>query len=262
MIDKKLLGELSGNLISNPDNFMDSFRKNLFMYIDRKEITLAQLAEDADMPASTLRSFLYGTANDCHVSTVVKLARALNISCDELLGSGTISNQTCKSLQVLRTLPESFTHFIRWEIHFHKEKLSSGKVSNHAIEVMESTCGESGNMKMTNEMDIVDISHLSDEIRPRVFMGIRISCESYEPIYYKGDILLLANDRKPRNSEHIVVNMNDNMWILKQKEEIINNEKRTTYYSIRDGRKRPVENENGFVLGYVVSVLRNNDLPT
>lgn len=259
MVDGKILRSMSKDLVANPNNYMESFRKNLFMYIDRKDITLADLAEEADIPLSTLRSFLYGTASDCHVSTVVKLARALHVSCDELLGAGTISPQTCESLQLVRLLPESFTHFVRWSIHYHYKMLTEKNVSKRAIEVMNAECCDNGNLRMTNRFSVLDISDISDEIRPKIFMGIRIPCDHYEPIYFQGDILLIANDRNARTNENVVINVNENMWVLKRKEEIVNGKKEVNYYSARDGRKRATEEEVSLVLGYVVKVVNDTD---
>jgi len=259
MVDKKTLRRLSKELVANPDDYMDSFRKNLFMYIDRKDITLAELAEAADISTSTLRSFLYGDSSDCHVSMVVKLAKALNVSCDELMGSGTISPQTCESLQLMRQLPESFTHFVRWAIHYHNNMLMSGRVTSQAIEIMNAECADNGNLKSTNNFDVMDIGNLDDDIRPKIFMGIRIPNENYEPIYYPGDILLIANDRNARNGEKVVVTTNDNLWFLKKKEEAEGDSKQINYYSIRDGRKILSQDNVQFVLGYVVKVVRSTD---
>lgn len=255
MLDKKSLRKLSKNLVSNPDDYMTSFRKNLYMYIEHKDISLANVAEEADISVSTLRSLLYGDAKDCHVSTIVNLARALNISCDELLGSGTISPQTCESLQLIRQLPENFTHFVRWAIHYHYEKLTSGEVTERSIEVMSAVCSDNGNLKMTNDYDIIDISNVKDDVRPKVFMGVRIPCEHYVPDYYPGDILLIANDRSGRRSEHVLVTIGQNMWIVDRREEFENGKKVNNFYSVRDGRKR-AQNEVGIVIGYVADVIR------
>lgn len=257
MVDKKTLRKLSNQLIANPDDYMSSFRKNLFMYIDRKDITLSELSEMADISPNTLRSFLYGDATDCHVSTVVKLAKALNVSCDELLGSGTISPQTCESLQLMRQLPESFTHFVRWAIHYHHSQLYSEKVTEHAIEIMDAECLDNGNLQMTNNFDVMDISDMNDDIRPKIFMGIRIPCNHYVPMFYKGDILLIANDRNPRTGELVAVGVGENMWILKVKEERENGERVVNYYSPRDGKKRASDKQISYIVGYVVKVVRN-----
>lgn len=259
MLDKKSLRKLSKNLIADPDDYMSAFRKNLYMYIEQKDITLAEVADEADISLSTLRSLLYGDARDCHVSTIVNLARALNVSCDELLGAGTISPQTCESLQLMRQLPENFTHFVRWAIHYHYGKLTAGKVSSRSIEVMSAICSDNGNLKMTNDLDIIDISGLGDDIRPKVFMGVKIPCEHYVPDYYPGDILLIANDRSSRRSEHVLVTVGEYMWIVNRREEIENGVKVENYYSLRDNRKRPGNDDAGIVIGYVAGVIRNMD---
>lgn len=257
MLDKKNLRKLSKNLISNPDDYMSSFRRNLFMYIEQKNISLAEIADEADISLSTLRSFLYGDSQDCHVSTVVKLARALNVSCDELLGSGTISEQTCESLQLVRQLPESFTHFVRWAIHYHYNKLTSGEVTSRSIEVMSPVCQDNGNLKMTNDFDVIDISDLKDDIRPKVFMGVKIPCEHYVPNYFPGDILLIANDRSSLRSEHVLVSVGSYMWIVNRREEIEDGRKVENFYSLRDNRKRANGDEIGIVIGYVADVIRS-----
>lgn len=258
MLDKKSLRKLSKDLVANPDDYMTSFRKNLYMYIERKDISLADIADEADISVSTLRSLVYGDAKDCHVSTVVSLAKALNVSCDELLGSGTISPQTTESLQLVRQLPESFTHFVRWAIHYHYKKLTSGDVSERAIEVMAPICCDNGNLKMTNDFDLVDISGVKEEVFPKVFMGVKIPCNHYVPDYYPGDILLIANDRSSKRSEHVLVTIGEYMWIVDRREEFENGKKVNKFYSLRDGRKR-AQNEVGIVLGYVADVIRCMD---
>lgn len=259
MLDKKNLRKLSKNLVSEPDDFMSSFRKNLYMYIEQKEITLAEIADAADISVSTLRSLVYGDAKDCHVSTIVNLAKALNISCDELLGSGTISPQTCESLQLVRQLPESFTHFVRWSIHYHYNKLTSGEVTSRSIEVMNPICRENGNLQMTNDFDIIDISDISADVLPKVFMGIRVPCTHHVPFYYPGDIMLIANDRSSKRSENVIVSVGEYMWIVDRREEIENGTKVNNFYSLRDGRKRSPGDNVGVIIGYVADVIRCMD---
>lgn len=255
MLDKKHLRKLSKNLVSNPDDYMSSFRKNLFMYVEQKDISLAEIAEAADLSLSTLRSLLYGDAKDCHVSTIVNLAKALNISCDELLGSGTISPQTSESLKMVRQMPESFTHFVRWAIHYHYKKLTSGEVTSRSIEVMSPICCDNGNLKMTNDFDIVDISDVSNDIQPKVFMGVRIPCTHYVPDYYPGDILLIANDRSSMRTENVLVTVGDYMWLVNRRQEFENGKKVDNFYSLRDERRRP-NAEVGIIIGYIAGVIR------
>ena len=75
------------DLVSNPQNYVDSFRKNIFTLMDAYDCTLKELSEKADMPYETLKSFLYGDSKDCKLSTAVKISRAFNLSIDEIVGA-------------------------------------------------------------------------------------------------------------------------------------------------------------------------------
>lgn len=257
MLDKKSLRQLSSKLSVRPDDYMTSFRRNLSVYIDQKEITLQEVAELADISLSTLKSFLYGDSKDCSLSLAVKLARVFDISIDELIGAGTLMPQTCDSLQTLRQMPESFTHFLRWEIHFHHNMLVTKRVEDKLIDVMIAKVNESGNMVNTNNMDVYDVSSLSDSLKPKVFMGIKIPNNMYNPEYYQGDILLLANDRSPFNGERVVICYGENMWILECRQ-VTDSYGKTimNYYSIRDGKLRATNEQVQFIMGYIAKVVR------
>lgn len=258
MLEKKKLNALSENLVANPDNYIASFRKNVDMYISQKEITLAEVSEMADIPLSTLKTFLYGDAKDCHLSTAVKLAKVFNISVDELVGCGTLAPQTCESLQLTRLLPESFTHFVRWATHFHYDMLTSNKVTEKAIEVMlPEIDGETGNVRMTNDFEVVDISDINPDIRPKVFMGIKVLDNQYAPKFFENDIILLANDREARVNEFLAISVNKNMWIAKSKVDIVDGVKQVSYQSVRTGGPVFTEKDSVLVMGYIAKVHRN-----
>lgn len=273
MLDEKYLRKLSKNLISEPDNYMYSLRENIRMYIDEKDITLAEIAEAADIPESTLKSLVYGNATDCKLSNIIKLAKVLHISVDELVGCGTISPQTTESLQLVRQLPKSFTHFVRWCIHYHTAMLTKGKISTRSVEIMQASISDTGSMKMTNELEILDISQIDETIRPKIFIGIKIPSNLYAPSYYAEDIILIANDRNPRPGEHVVAAVNNQIYILKPDPSTLPQLKSTKpetgilntdsenidYYFICDGQINAKLNENYFVMGYVVKTVREHD---
>ena len=260
MVNKMELRELSSELISDPDDYMHSLRTNLYMYIGKKNITLQEVSELADIPLNTLKSLIYGSSKDCHISTVIKLARVFSVSVDELIGAGTIPAQTCNSLQTMRKLPESFTHFVRWSIHYHYEKLKSHKVSIKSIELMIPEESPDGNHKMTNNFDVIDVSYLSDEIRPKVFMAIKVLTSCYMPHYFENDIIMIANDRDAKPTENVIITIGDNMWIVKRKKDIVDGKVKVNYYSIRDGRLFVSEDEVDMLIGYIAYVARDEEI--
>lgn len=255
MVDNETLRKMTTNLVAEPTNYIDSFRKNLYMYIDRKDITLSEVAELADIPISTLKTFLYGNAKDCHLSTAIKLARVFHVSIDELVGAGTITPQTCKTLQLVRQLPESYTYFIHWVTRYHYDLLTSNQVTEHSIEVMFAECNDLGNLKATNNVDVLDISSIDKDLRPKIFMGVRIPNNMYAPIFFEGNVLLIANDRNPRPTEKTLILVDDNIFFAYRKEEIEDGQKVINYYSVRDGLKRANNSQIKFEVGYVTKIL-------
>lgn len=255
MIRSQLLRELSRNLVAEPTDYMTSLRKNLQMYIDDKSISIASLAEAADISQETLKTLLYGKSGDCKLSTVVALAKALEISVDELVGAGTLSPIVCESIQITRNLPERLVYFVRWAIRYHEKQLMSHKITAKAVNVMIAECTNAGNLVMTNNFDLVDFDYLEDYVRYKVFMGIKIPCNNYMPVLGEGDILLLANDRNPLQNEMIVVVTKGFIKIVRRKEENINGRKTAKYYSIRNGQYLADENTVEDIIGYVVKIV-------
>ncbi len=252
MIQNDLLKKLSRNMVADPTNYMSSFRRNLLMYIERKEISLDDIAEDADISRETLKTLAYGKAGDCKLSTAVSLARALKVSVDELVGAGTISPTMCESIQITRNLPDNYVFFVRWIIRYQERMLAQKKVSAKAINVMNPECSKNGNLAMNNNYTLVDISSLESFIRYKTFMGIKIPCEHYMPALSKGDILLLAFDRMPLQDEMVVALTNGYIRIMRHHEEP-NNE--ITYRSIITGKTIATSNEIEEIIGYVTKVV-------
>ena len=83
MKDEKLR-LLSLKLVSDNENYMSAFRKNIDMYIGEKDITLRDISESADLSFDTLKTFVYGNGSDCKLSTAIRLSKAFQVSIDEL----------------------------------------------------------------------------------------------------------------------------------------------------------------------------------
>jgi hypothetical protein len=254
-MEKEKLKKLSRNLTNNEDSYMKSFRKNLDMYLSQSDITIRSLSEDADIPQNTLNSILYNNTSDCHLSTAISLAKALNVSLDELIGANTINNITLESLQICRNLPDNILYLIRWFIR-HQEKIYNDVANKERyINVMSPEYMGNGNLKVVYDFTQVNISNISDDIKHKVFLGIQLPCGNYMPTYSPYDILLIANDRNPKQNENCIVICRGNMYIGKRV--VVGNSAK--YYSIRDGKFRVNENEIDELVGYVAGVKQDLD---
>ena len=248
MMNKEKLKKISRNLSANSNDFMSAFRKNMFMYIEEKDITIKEISEEADVPFSTLNTFLYGDSKDIKLSTAVKLAKALNVSIDELVGAGTIPELSRESLSICRNLPDNDLYLVRWYIRYINRLNLNTEPNKRTVSVMETEC-ENGNIKITSNYRKIDITEMDECSRVKVFFGITMPCENYMPHYSPYDILLIANDRPAKRSENILIRTGKYLWIAR-------NEKANDFYSIRDGKYRCSKDDIDEIIGYIADVIR------
>lgn len=251
MIKKEKLNELSKNLSANRDDFISAFRHNLFMYIDEKDITIKDISEKANVPFSTLNSFLYGDSKDIKLSTAVKLARALDVSIDELVGADTINEVSRESIAICRNLPDNALYLVRWYIRYIDSLNKKNEPHKRYVSVMELECNANGNLKITSNYRHIDITDIGEEYRSKIFFGITMPCDHYMPTYSPYDILLIANDREPYRNENSLLRIDGQLRIAKRKIE----NGIAKYHSIRDGKFRINEEDVDEVVGYVAYVL-------
>lgn len=251
-MNKEKLKKISKNLSANSNDFMSSFRKNMFMYLEEKDITIKEISEEADVPFSTLNTFLYGESKDIKLSTAVKLAKALNVSIDELIGAETINEVSRESISICRNLPDNALYLIRWYIRYIESLNKKNEPHKRYISVMKLDCNQNGNLKITTDYKHIDITDIDKECICKVFFGITMPCDHYMPVYSPYDILLIANDRQPTVHENSLIRVNGCLFIAKKK----NNE----YFSIRDGKFRLKEHEIDEHIGYVACTIRNDDM--
>ena len=251
MLEKEKLRKISRNLSANSDDYMSAFRENMFMYLEEKDITIKEISEKADIPFSTLNTFLYGDSKDIKLSTAVKLAGALNVSIDELIGAETINEVSRESIAICRNLPDNALYLVRWYIRYIESLNKKNEPHRRYVSVMELECNRDGNLKMTTNYRHIDITDIGEEYRSKVFFGITMPCEHYMPTYSPYETLLIANDRLPMRNENCLIRVKKNVYIAKLKME----NKEMKFYSIRDGKFRLNRDEIDEVVGYIATTI-------
>ena len=239
-------------MVEKSTKYIDTFRKNIDMLMAEHDYTIKETAEIADLSYDTFKTFLYDKeAKDCRLSTAVKIARAFHLSIDELVGAGTIEPQGLESIKVYRTLPKGSRRFLDWQIQ-NQKYLHEQHPGKKLVNIMQPVCSGNGNLKLTNDYDVRDITHLGDELTYKIFLGIQIPCLHYLPHYTEGDVLLLANDRTAMKGENTVVMFNDIMAITNRLVE----HGEEHYYGLMDGRLRSLDPKQFQVVGYVAKIIR------
>lgn len=251
MLNKKKLKEIAKCLTANRNDFISAFRQNMYKYLDEDEFTLSNISEEADMPYSTLKTFVYGNAKDANLSNAVKLSRALEVSIDELIGADTIPELSRESLRMCRELPENDLYLVRWFIRYLDSLNKDLEPNERYVSVMLPEQTNNGDFKITSNYEKFDISELSEPLRSKVFIGFRVTSENYMPHYIPGNTILLANDRPPKFNENCVVRVGKFIFITKR---VVENGI-AKHYSIRDGKYRIDESEIDELIGYIGKVI-------
>ena len=237
MIKSKNLKNISLNLVSHHTNPFDNLRENVLMYISQPDITLKKLSDESGIPLDTLKSLIYGKVTDCKISTAEKLACALGVSVDELIGSHTLD------LTTLKYLAER-------QVAMAQDKAVQGK---KIISVIKPACSN-GCLKMTNVMESMCIDHLPEHIRSNVYLGITLGCDHYMPYYSPYDTLLIAANRPTQNGEVCVVIYSDNILIVRKRVVMEDNEARVEYLGLENDSFRISDSDIDSKIGYVVDV--------
>ncbi len=254
-MNNEKLKKLSLKLVANPNDWMQSFKKNIDMYIKEKDITIRELSETADINFETLKTFIYGDSKDCKLSTAVKLAKALNVTIDELVGAGTIEDDTRECVALARNLKDHHRYVIRSYVR-HQYKLHGDvPINSKQISIVLPEC-HNGHLKTTNVTEALNIDHLQSSTKSKVCLGLRVPCEHYEPYFMQNEIILLAADRDGNNNERCVISQGGNFYICIKKIETVNGKKNISYISLMDGKNKMFNyNEIDDKIGYVVGFL-------
>ncbi len=241
------------NLVEKSTRYIDTFRKNIDMLMAEHNYTIKETAELAGISYDTFKTFLYDKGSkDCRLSTSVKLAKAFHISIDELVGAGTIDSYEQENMQAYRSLPHGSRRFIDWHIQ-NQKFIHTKHVNQKTANIMLPLYSGSGNLKVTSDYEFMDISHLSDDLLYKIFLGIKIPCLHYLPHYTEGDILLIANDRDAMRGENTILQIQGNLVITNRVVE----DGVVKYYGLRDQKYAcSTEAEYIEVLGYVAKIIR------
>ena len=251
---KEKLKKLSLKLTADRENYMSAFRHNVDMYVAEKDIKLREIAEEADIPFSTLNTFLYGDASDCKLSTAVKLARAFDVSIDELVGAETINAISKESLAICRNLPEHSLYLIRHFIRHQESIYGDYKQEQKIISVLTPECAN-GHLLTTNVVAPLCIDHLADNIKSRVSLGMKIPCEHYMPYFSPYDTLLLAADRDGLHGEKCVISYKGNFFIVIKQFYMEDGQRKIKYVSLINQKTEVFPHEIDDKLGYIVGYL-------
>ena len=245
-------------LVENQTDYMQSLHQNVDALMDEFDLTIKELAEKADIPFDTLKTFLYGYTKDCKLSTAIKLARVFGISVDELVGAGTINSLSRESLAICRNLPPHSVYLIRQFIHHQDTIYKDADGKSKIISALIPEC-RNGFMHTTNIVESVCVDHLAPPVKSKVALGLKIPCDHYMPYYAPDDTILIAADRDGLDGEKCLISYNGYYYIVIKRFYIDNGVRKYKYVSLINQKTEILSSEIDEKLGYIIGFLNPDE---
>lgn len=168
---------------------------NTFMY--KKNWSIKQLSEHADLPYESVKKILAGKINNPTIYSLTKLCHALDCSLDYLMDTSSDTDIE------LHNFPPRVTtllnEIIQFEIHLKKRNILSN--TNLISTLVPTGTIKDGILFDSITLDSVDISEYVNDIGNIAMCGIKILGNELSPTYINDDVLLIARDRFPLDGE-------------------------------------------------------------
>lgn len=189
--------------------------KRLKTLLSGKQLSIDEFAEMCDLPVETVKNVYYGRTADPKISTVMKMAKALNISVNCLMGQCPHTTEEKILLQNFRSCGKHGRSLIaltaKYEALSVKEERES--ITRHKIPCMIPH-GEILKGIDYSECQLIEI----ETKKPEAYVSIQMTSNELVPLYCKDDIILVEN-RFPKHKEYGVFYIGGKIFIRRYLEE-------------------------------------------
>ena len=180
-----------------------------------KKISLPQFAEMCDLPFETVKNIYYGKTPDPKISTEARMAKALEMNIDCLMGQCPHNADEKNLLQYFRSCGNHGRSIIILSAKYEALMARNQREApaKHTVPCMLPK-GEIHNGIIYEDCETIEI----ETSIKSAYVGIRVTANCLMPTFCKGDILLFAN-RFPEHGEIGAFYVGDRAFVRKYIEE-------------------------------------------
>jgi len=183
--------------------------------LNERGISIADYAEMCDIPLETVRNIYYGKSNDPKLSTALKMAQALNMSVNCLLGQCPHTSAERAIIQNYRSCSAHGRSLIELVARYEANAVKSARESSdkHRIPCLIPR----GDIRAGIIYDNSEVEQIETSVK-EAYVAIRMVSNDLVPVYCKGDDLLFEN-RFPKHGEYAAFYSGGKAYIRKFVEE-------------------------------------------
>ncbi|MBQ7955584.1 MAG: helix-turn-helix domain-containing protein [Lachnospiraceae bacterium] len=170
--------------------------KTLKELLNERNMSLQELADQANIPYETMRNIYYGKVTDPKVSTMMSIANVFQLSVNYLMGKSLYSPEEQALIRNYRKCGVHGKSIIMLVSKYEANTARSERESKdkHKIPCLAPIKVKDGFIYDSNE--VLEIETTNKE----AYTSIQITSHAYGPVFCKGDKILIA-DRFPENGE-------------------------------------------------------------
>ena len=183
--------------------------------LSTKNISVAEFAEMCDLPVETVKNVYYGKTDDPKISTVLKMADALNISVNCLMGKCSHTPQERKILLDYRSCGKHGKAIIELIARYEASAIKGERegIIKHKVPCIFPR----GEIRKGIIYDLCETKEIETSVN-EAFVAIHMTDNDLAPVFCKNDILLFE-DRFPENGEIAAFFKSDRVYVRKFIEE-------------------------------------------
>ena len=194
---------------------INALSQQLKKFLNERKLGVQEFSEMCDLPLETVRNIYYGKSADPKLSTILKMADALNMSINCLLGKCSHSLSERVLIENYRSCGSHGRSIIELVARYEAGAIKSERASTnkHKIPCILTH----GDLRNGIVYDICETIEIETTIKDAYF-AIRLTNNDLSPIYCKNDILLFV-DRFPASGEIAAFFKGNRVYIRKFIEE-------------------------------------------
>lgn len=163
-----------------------------------RELSIAEFAEVCDLPVETVRNIYYGRTADPKLSTVMKMASALKMSVNTLVGEMKIDKEEREIIRFYRLCGRHGKAVIGLVARY---EATSARAERDSPERHKVPCLVPHNdISKGIVYDTCETVEYETSVKD-AYVGVKITSNDLIPRFCKGDVVLFAN-KFPKNGEY------------------------------------------------------------
>lgn len=196
---------------TNQESIKFRLQDSLNRHLSLKNWTLKTLSDQSGVPYETLKKLANGKIDNPSLQSIVKVSHAFDCSLDSFLAEEPALTQK------LNSLPSRSLEFVEAIVDFELALSARARENSQCLipVVVPTGAMEDGMIYDSICTEYLDATSYLPQFGSHLMCALKITDDSFQPVYLNGDVLLIARDRMPHYGSVCVLLHHNRLYIRK-----------------------------------------------